>query len=140
MVLMVLAVAYSWRRGGQPERLAATVLPAMVLLDLAYHTIWGEVTTYDRINVGHFAIDMAALLAWLAIALRANRWWTLLLVSAQVIAVLSHFLRGAVEAMNPWVYAAMNRGPSWLEIALLFVGTTLYHRRRLTRPMLSQSS
>ncbi len=139
LVAIILVAAYCWRRGGQPERAAATVLPAMIVLDLIYHAIWGEVTTYDRINLGHLVIDSAALLAWLAIALRANRWWTLWLVSAQLVAVLAHFLRGTVEAMHPWVYAAMNRGPSWLEIILLFVGTALHHRRRLVRSKRSRS-
>ena len=114
MAAIALVAAYCWRRGGQPERAAATVLAAMPVVDFIYHAIWGEITTYDRINVGHLVIDVAALLIWLAIALRANRWWTLLLVSAQLIAVLSHFLRGAIGAMHPWVYAAMDRGPSWL--------------------------
>ena len=126
--LALLVVAYCWRKGGQPERAAATVLPMMYLLDPIYHAIWGQVTTYDRINLGHLVIDTAALMAFVAIALRANRLWTIWLASAQLIAVLSHFLRG-IAPMNPWVYAAMNRGPSWLEIALLFAGTALYQRR-----------
>jgi hypothetical protein len=140
MAAIALVVVYCWRRGGQPERAAATVLPAIPVLDLVYHAIWGEVTTYDRINVGHVVIDVAALLAWLIIALRANRWWTLWLVSAQLVAVLAHFLRGVTSEMHPWVYAAMNRGPSWLEIALLFVGTTLYRRRSRARSKPSPSS
>ena len=126
--LALLVVAYCWRKGGQPERAAATVLPMMYLLDPIYHAIWGQVTTYDRINLGHLVIDTAALMAFGAIALRANRLWTIWLASAQLIAVLSHFLRG-IAPMNPWVYAAMNRGPAWLEIALLFAGTALYQRR-----------
>ena len=126
--LALMVVAYCWRKGGQPERAAATVLPMMYLLDPIYHAIWGQVTTYDRINLGHLVIDTAALMAFGAIALRANRLWTIWLASAQLIAVLSHFLRG-IAPMNPWVYAAMNRGPSWLEIALLFAGTALYQRR-----------
>ena len=126
--LALLVVAYCWRKGGQPERAAATVLPMMYLLDPIYHAIWGQVTTYDRINLGHLVIDTAALMAFGAIALRANRLWTIWLASAQLIAVLSHFLRG-IAPMNPWVYAAMNRGPSWLGIALLFAGTALYQRR-----------
>jgi hypothetical protein len=91
------------------------------------------VTTYDDINAGHLIIDAIAWIAMIAIALKANRWWTLWLASAQTISVLSHFLRGAFEMMHPWVYAAMGRGPSWLEIALLFVGTALYRRRLQAR-------
>jgi len=135
------AVVYCWRRGGQPERAAAAVIPAMYLLDLMYHAIWGQVTTYDRVNVGHLVLDLAALLAFVLIAVRANRWWTLWLASAQVVAVLSHFLRGLTSVMHPWVYAAMTRGPSWLEIVLLFVGTALYqHRRRMRSMLLPRSS
>ena len=95
--------------------------------------IWGQVTTYDRVNVGHLVLDIAALFAFVLIAIRANRWWTVWLASAQVVAVVSHFLRGITSAMHPWVYAAMTRGPSWLEIALLFGGTALYQHRRRAR-------
>jgi hypothetical protein len=102
----------------------------MYLLDWLYHVIWGQGTTYDRINVGHLALDTAALFAFALIAIRANRWWTVWLASAQVVAVVSHFLRGITATMHPWVYAAMTRGPSWLEIILLFVGTALYHYRQ----------
>jgi hypothetical protein len=140
MAAIALAFAYCWRRGGQPERAAAAVLVSMPVLDFIYHALWGEITTYDRINVGHLVIDCGALIAWLGIALRANRWWTLWLVSTQLVAVLAHFLRGATAQMHPWVYAAMTRGPSWLEIALLFIGTTLYQRRNRARPKFSPPS
>ena len=139
LALAIIVVAYCWRKGGQPERAAAMVLPAMYLLDPIYHAIWGQVTTYDRINVGHLVIDAAAFLAFLAIAVRADRLWTIWLASTQLIAVLSHFLQG-VAPMHPWVYAAMNRGPSWLEIMLLFAGTALYQRRMKRSRQRSQKS
>jgi hypothetical protein len=130
LALLILAIAFAWLRGGQPERAAAAAIASMYLLDPLYHLIWGQVTVYDQINVGHLVIDSIAWLAMVGIALRANRWWTLWLASAQTISVLSHFLRAATSVMYPWVYAAMGRGPSWLEIALLFVGTALAQRRR----------
>jgi hypothetical protein len=130
LVLLVLAITYVWYRGGQPERAAAAAVASMYLLDPIYHAIWGQVTVYDQINVGHLVIDVVAWVAMVWIALRANRWWTLWLASAQTISVLSHFLRGVTSVMYPWVYAAMGRGPSWLEIVLLFVGTALVQRRR----------
>ena len=127
--LLAFAIVYAVLRGGQPERAAAAAITSMYVLDPIYHAIWGQVTAYDDINVGHLVIDAIAWIAMTAIALRANRWWTLWLASAQTISVLSHFLRGTFEMMHPWVYAAMGRGPSWLEIALLLAGTALYHRR-----------
>ena len=140
LVLLALTIAYAWRRGGQPERAAAAAIASMYVLDPIYHAIWGQVTAYDQINVGHFVIDTIAWMAMATIALRANRWWTIWLASTQTISVLAHLLRGATSAMHPWVYAAMGRGPSWLEIALLFVGTTLYQRRRNPKSARLQSS
>jgi hypothetical protein len=131
--LLIIAISLAWIRGGQPERAAAAAIASMYVLDPIYHATWGQVTTYDDINAGHLVIDLIAWIAMVTIAVRANRWWTLWLASAQTISVLSHFLRGAFEVMHPWVYAAMGRGPSWLEIALLFVGTALYHRRQRAR-------
>ena len=133
LAFLFLAIASAWRWGGGPERAAAAAIASMYVLDPIYHAIWGQVTTYDQINSGHLIIDTIAWIAMVAIALRANRWWTLWLAAAQTISVLSHFLRGATSAMYPWVYAAMGRGPSWLEIGLLFVGTALHHRRRIAR-------
>ena len=130
MALLILGIIYAWLRGGSPERAVATVIPSIAVLDLAYHTLWGNVTIYDRINAGHLVIDLLALIAMVAIALRANRLWTIWAASAQTIAVLAHFLRVIAPGMHPWVYAAMDRGPSWLEIALLFIGTAIFQYRQ----------
>ena len=95
LVLLALTIAYAWRRGGQPERAAAAAIASMYVLDPIYHAIWGQVTAYDQINVGHFVIDTIAWMAMATIALRANRWWTIWLASTQTISVLAHLLRGA---------------------------------------------
>ena len=116
------ACVFAWKRGAGPERAAAATIVLMFAMDPPYHAIWGNRTVYGELNVGHL----------LPIALFANRRWTLLMASAQLVAVLSHFLRWVSIDMHPWVYAAFIRGPSYLQIALLYIGTER-HRRRETR-------
>jgi hypothetical protein len=130
--LMILAFLYAWIRGAAPERAAAAVVGSMFLLDPAYHAIWGQVTVYQEVNLGHLVIDLWLLGALLALALKANRIWPLWLVSVQIIAVIGHFLRWFSTAIDPLVYALFTRNTSYLQIALLFVGTALYrhHLRR----------
>lgn len=129
LIALAIAIALAWLKGGGPERAAAAAVGSMYVLDPIYHALWGQVTVYEHLNVGHLVIDLIAWVWMIGIAVKANRWWTIWLASAQTISVLSHFLRQATSIMHAWVYAAMGRGPSWLEIALLLLGTGLYQRR-----------
>lgn len=129
LFFLFLACVFVWRRGGGPERAAAATIVLMFAMDPPYHAIWGNQTTYHEVNVGHLAIDTITMVLLLSIALFANRLWTLGMASAQMIAVLSHFLRWISPDMHPWVYAAFIRGPSYLQIMLLFIGTDLHRRR-----------
>lgn len=132
LFLVFLACVFVWKRGAGPERAAAMSIVLMYAMDPVYHAIWGNRTVYMQLNVGHLVIDVITMALLLPIALFANRRWTLLMASAQAVAVLSHFLRWISPDMHPWVYAAFIRGPSYLQIALLFIGTER-HRRRVMR-------
>ena len=126
------ACAFAWRRGGGPERFSAVTMALMFAIDPLYHVLWGNFTVYKYLNIGHFAIDSAAMVALLTIALKANRRWTIVMASVQILAVLSHFLRFIMPEMNPFVYAVFSRVPSYLQIVLLFLGAER-HRRRVRR-------
>lgn len=132
LLLLFAACAFAGRRGAGPERTAAAIMLLIFALDPIYHAIWGNLTVYMHLNVGHLSIDACAMALFLLVALRANRRWTILMASAQALAVLSHFLRFISPDMNPFVYAAFSRVPSYLQILLLFVGTER-HRRRQNR-------
>ena len=126
---LLIACLFARKHGGAPERATAATLALMYVLDPAYHFIWGNLTIYQTVNIGHLAIDAIMMALLLPIALFANRRWTLLTASAQAVALLSHFLRSISPEMNQWVYAAFIRGPSYLQIALLFIGTERHRRR-----------
>ena len=130
LLLLFTACVFAWRRGAGPEHSAAGTMLFIFTLDPIYHAIWGNLTVYKYLNVGHLVIDACAMALFLLIALRANRRWTILMASAQALAVLSHFLRFISPDMNPFVYAAFSRVPSYLQIQLLLVGTERHRRRQ----------
>ena len=127
--LLAAVAILAWRRGGQPERQAATVLVAMLLINAAYLVFDGGA---DYVDVGTFHVfnDGWALAAILAIALTADRFWTLWLAALQVIAALAHFVRMADVTVHPMVYAIMIRAPYWCQIGVLAWGTWNFDRRR----------
>ena len=128
---LLLAVAiFAWRRGESPERIAALILVGMALADPLYHAFPGKQGIYDQVDFAHAAIDFAGLAAMVALALRADRFWTLWLGALQLIACLAHVLRAIEVDMPEIVYATIIRGPYWAQIAILGLATWLQVRRR----------
>ena len=124
------ACGYALWRGGAPERaVAAAFLVAGLatpLLDLP------EVQRFYSVSVGVFAIDLLLLAALLAIALRADRFWPLLVVSLQAIIIIAHLVKFANPDLIRRAYSMMIAVWSYPQLLLLVVGT-VRHRRRLAR-------
>ena len=130
LTLLGLASVYAFRRGGKPERQVALILWGMVAFDQAYHLLVRSEGIYVAVDPFHTFNDLWALVAIFAVALTANRFWTLWLASLQVIATLSHFLRSIESEMLTIVYAVIIRFPFWLQMAILVWGTWNYDRRK----------
>lgn len=129
--LLIPTILYAFLRGGPPERFAAAIIFSMYPIDRVYHAIWGNVTLYSTVNIGHLANDIWLMMAMTWLGLRANRRWVMWLASVQLIAVIAHLVRWKIAKVDEDVYAAFTRWTSYLQIALLFVGTLLHHRRTL---------
>lgn len=134
IALLIAAAIYAWRRGGRPERGVAATLVAIAAIDPVMHWILGTVGRYDTLNVVHAAIDFGGFCALLAIALKADRIWTLWAASAQLLALTSHGLRMLEIPMAEIVYAVVTRAPFYILILMLIAGTWLEHRRRRRIP------
>ena len=129
MSLLAIVALYAWKKGGVPERGVAVILLSMSLADPVYHAVLGTAAQMEAIDFGHLIIDLAAFSGILFIALRANRIWTLLAASAQLLSLMSHLVRVMSVEMWEWSYAIMARAPSYLLIILLAIGTLLHSRR-----------
>lgn len=130
-ILLALALA-CWRWGAGPEKACAIVLLLMKLLDLPYHWISGRGVNFLTVDVGHAAIDVSASVALVLIALRANRLYPLCMAGFQLISLISHLTRAAMEQTAPLAYSILMIAPSYLLIGTLALGLFL-HRRRLMR-------
>ncbi|MEH6660839.1 MAG: hypothetical protein V7679_04235 [Parasphingorhabdus sp.] len=119
---------YALYRGGGPERWVACIVIAMVVLDPAVHIF--TPLEYATLDPGHLVIDMAGWLGLLAVALRANRFWPLCVVSLQTIALVAHATRLLDVTIHPKAYMIMQIASSYPLLVLLMIGT-FYHQKRL---------
>ena len=119
---------YALYRGGGAERWVAGIVIGMVVLDPAVHIF--TPLEYATLDPGHLVIDTAGWIGLLAIALRANRFWPLWVVSLQTIALVAHATRLLDVTIHPKAYMIMQIASSYPLLVLLMVGT-FYHQRRL---------
>jgi hypothetical protein len=129
VLLLLLVAVFAWRKGGKPERQVASIYLAMLVFGMAYAAAAGSWASYVSIPYYRVILDIAALLLVVRVALTHDRWWVLWVGSAQLLAVMAHFLRMAGMPLPPVVYAVMERWPVWLAIMLTGLGTWLHMRR-----------
>lgn len=129
MILLAVVALYAVKKGGGPEHGIAAILVTMSLADPLYHSAFGLTSQLETVDLGHLIIDLTAFVGILFIALRANRLWTLLAASTQLLSLMSHLLRVLNFDMNGLIYAIITRAPSYLLIALLALGTYAQSRR-----------
>lgn len=128
-ILLVAIAASAFRWGAGPERLISLIMVGMLAADLAYHFIFGPSLRLLTIDVGHAVIEVSALIGMLAVAVAANRTYTLWIGALQIIASIAHLARGLEQEITPLVYATMYFAPFYLQLALL-AGGIYAHRRR----------
>jgi len=119
---------YALYRGGGPERWVACVVIGMLALDPVVHI--ATPLEYAKLDPGHLVIDLAAWIGFFAIALRANRFWPLWVVSLQTIALVAHAARLLDMTIHPKAYMIMQIASSYPLLVLLLIGT-LCHQKRL---------
>jgi hypothetical protein len=124
------ACGYALWRGGAPERAVALCFLvaglATPLLDLP------QGQRFYSVSVGVFAIDLLLLIALLAITLRANRFWPMLVVSLQAIIIIAHLVKFANPELIRRAYSMMIAMWTYPQLILLVIGT-MRHRKRIRR-------
>jgi hypothetical protein len=128
LALLVLCTLYALWAGGGPERVGATVYALSVA---ATHL---AMTAHDQhwlnVEVGVFTVDVVTFLAFILIALRADRFWPLWVSAFLGLGVLGHLGRLAEPGAFWWAYAVVLTIWSY-PIVMLFALGAFLHRRRL---------
>jgi uncharacterized membrane protein YfcA len=128
--LLLLACGYALWRGGGPEKAVA----ALFLLAAITTRLIGMALAerFARVELQLLAIDLLLLVGLIAVALRADRFWTMTVAAMQVIAVGVHAAKLLSPEFTRWVYAVMLAVWSYPMLVLLVLATWR-HRQRLIR-------
>ena len=128
-VLMALAI---WRWGAAPERW---------LIGLFVATMVFPVRLFDWFDLGNVALgphawacvalDIAAGIGFVAVALNANRNYPLWVAGFQLVAISAHAVKVLIDAVSPLAYLILASGPSYCQLVLIF-GGFVRHRMRLS--------
>ncbi|HWK42149.1 MAG TPA: hypothetical protein VNR60_09475 [Croceibacterium sp.] len=129
IALIAAALLVAFRKGGSPERLAAAVIAAWMVVDVSYHLLFGP-SGFDRVDPVHLVLDGGVLIAITAIALRANRIWPLWAAAAQLICVTGHLAIVVQPEGLRRAYWAMTQIPPFIQLAALLLGVLAHSRRQ----------
>lgn len=128
--VLVVLFALALRRGGAPERILTTTLLSMLVFDRIYHLMTDHhAVMLGGVDLGHFAIDLVALVVFLAVATWANRIYPLWIGGAQLIALSSHFYPLIAQDLRGASYLAMSIMPSYAQTIAMACGLTAHMRR-----------
>lgn len=121
--------AFTWLRGGWPERLAMAILVAD--FQLSHWVIKPIVSRYSGVEHAMLIVDLSAFLALYAMSLLSSRYWPIWMAALQGCVVASH-VNGLRTDVVPFAYGNIVALWSYLLLGLLIVAT-VRHQRRIAR-------
>jgi urea transporter len=113
--------------GGTSERWGAAIIFMGAILSLPAATLFGS--RWRSPEYGVLAVDVLALIALLALALRSNRFWPLWATSFQAIAVVTHLATMADHLILPRAYAIAQPFWGYPMLLALALGTRAVKRK-----------
>jgi hypothetical protein len=137
--LLLSVFGYALWHGRSDERMAAGVC---LLASIATRFAISPLTErYSNVEIGLLLIDGAVLLAFVAIAIRSNRFWPLWIAGLQLTSSLSHLMKVVEVDLVPRAYAAAAVFWSYPILLIIVVGTWRAHQRgRQDQPSIAYSS
>jgi hypothetical protein len=127
VALMLACCAYAYVCGGAPERIGAAIF--LVGSVVTYVVLEMSPINYRGVEVGVFVVDVATFLAFVALALRANRFWPLWVSALLGLGVVGHLARLLQPQVIPWAYAVVLSIWSYPILLVIALGTRAHHQR-----------
>lgn len=128
LILLVATCSYALGRGGPPERIAAAIILAAVLLSgLVASSYRGA---FAQREVGIFLVDLVMFGAATLLALRAERFWPLCLAALLGLGVQLQLLSWLAPESGRQVYKVLHALNAYPVLLVLAMGTWR-HRGRL---------
>src|SRR5687768_5194590 len=129
LALLVLTCGYALWRGRSDERIVAAIcLFAVVATRFAISPLS---TRYSSVENGLLIIDLLMLAAFVAIALRSQRFWPLWVAGLQLTNSMAHLMKAIELDLMPAAYRVAAIFWSYPILIILAIGTWRTHKRRL---------
>jgi len=126
--LLLLASGYAMWRGGAPERAVGVAMLTAYIATLFSHSEFA--IRFTQVETGVLSIDIALMALLMAVALKADRGWPMLVAGLHLTTVGAHAVRLIEPSMIEVTYAVMLSMWSYPMVLALAVGTWR-HRTRL---------
>ena len=127
-VVLAIVCIYAFARGEAESRIAAGISGvASIASVIVMSPIAGR---YSHMEAGVFAVDLAVLAGFTAIALRSDRFWPLWLAGLQLTTILAHLFKVVDFQLVPQIYAAAARFWVYPIFLIIVIGTWRSQRRR----------
>jgi hypothetical protein len=130
LALLIACCTYAGLRGAAPERIGAAILATGSVLTYAVPS--SNAIDYTSVEVGIFLVDVATALAFITLALLANRYWPLWVAALQIIGTAGHAVKLADPETIRRAYAFALIFWSYPMLLLIALGTWR-HQQRLAR-------
>lgn len=130
VVVSVWAMAaFALWRGAGPEKASALTLFLLLVVDDLYHLAFGPYYPLATADPWHVFIDTAALVSFVIIGLKANRFYPLVLAAAQLVSVIAHLVRIGLPQMTSLSYYLLYVMPFYFAVFVLAGGLWRHYRR-----------
>lgn len=129
--LVVILCGVALFCGSTPERAAIAVwVFCFELPSLIYRDWLGLSVTLNEFDFFLASKDVVAGACWIALALYANRNYTLWIAGIQLLAIGSHVARGLVESISPIGFVSLVVAPGWMVLIIMSIGFTRHILRK----------
>lgn len=125
--LLLFTCGYALWRGRKYEQLSALICIVATIATVAAHTRVHY--RYVAVQTGDLVIDTIVLAAFIAIALRSDRFWPLWVAGLQLTISMSHLFSALDPDLLPLAYGAAERFWSYPTLVIIAVGAWRQHRR-----------
>ena len=135
-VALLSCFAYCLAFGGAPERVSVIALLIANLVTILA-AISPSLSGFDTLASAVALVDFVLLFVLTAIALKANRLWTIALAGLQFATVLIHVVKVIDPSLPATSYAVFAQFWGWPMVILTAIGTK-NHRARVNRASVVQ--
>jgi hypothetical protein len=132
--LLLLTCAYALWRGRKYEQWSALICIAASVGSVLFRA--SIRSSYLGIESSDLVIDSLVLFAFVAIALRSDRFWPLWVAGLQLTISMSHLMKALQPSLIPLAYAAAERFWSYPTLLIIALGAWRQHRRQILSPEL----